>query len=461
MQQSSVRYVPRRAAWTRLCVATLGVIVALGSTGCAVPQPRGAGQLDRIVDPGSSRGYWRYLPKPYIASSDAERKSRRWPLVVTFHGMKPFDNAHPQACEWQLEADRFGYVVIAPELRAPDVLLQFPVREVHPAFKGDEVASLAIMDHVFATTDADRSNVLSTSWSSGGYMAHYMVNRYPDRFTCLAVRQSNFSGSIMDATLADRSRRHPILIVNTQNDFAICLEESRQAREWYAANGYSNVAWIKIKHLGHERTPDLAADFFGRVAGVEPGFAPSVLVQRQAIEGNAEGLAFFAGKSQIAGNAQRSADATPVARNAPARPETPSRSRPVRSGSDGVNTNRLPSDDMIAAAATPNRGNAVSTAERPRRSPLAIRVSSAIGLQPMSLSFWAEAPSDWAGTASFQWTLDGQTIGNGLNGQKSLPEAGEFTLGLLAVTTDGSEHRVSRSIRVLPKSSASAAGIKP
>lgn len=461
MQPNSDPTISRHIAWTRWCVAALGVFVALGSTGCAVPQPRGSGQLDRIVDPASDRGYWRYLPKSYVSMNEGERKTRRWPLVVTFHGMKPFDNAHPQACEWQLEADRYGYVVIAPELRAPDVLQQFPVRTVHPAFKGDELATISIMDHVFATTDADRANVLSTSWSSGGYMAHYMMNRHPDRFTCLAVRQSNFSRSIMDSAVADRSRKHPILIVNTQNDFAICVEESREAREWYATNGYANVAWIKIKHLGHERTPDLAADFFGRVAGVEPGFAPSVLVQRQAIDGNAEGLAFFAGGSSGTGTSQRSADVASAQRPMPNRQETPSRSRPQPRSDDAV-VRRLPSDEMIAAAGpTPNRGNAVTTNEHPRRSPLAIRVSSAIGLQPMSLSFWAEAPSDWADSASFQWTLDGKTIGNGLNGQKSLPDAGEFTLGLLAVTSEGIEYRVSRNIRVLPKSSASASGVRP
>src|SRR5262249_22188288 len=266
------------------------------ASGCVVPQPRGSGQLTREVEPTTKRGYWRYLPKDYVKADDAGRHARRWPLVVTFHGMKPFDNALPQAEEWEAEADRYGYIVIAPELRAPDVLAQFPVQTVHPAFKSDETATLAVLDHVFATTAADPTNVLSTSWSSGGYMAHYMLNRHPDRFTCLAARQSNFSSSVLDPEMTSRSQDHPVLIVNTENDFAICVDESHKARGWYTPHGYQNLAWIVITSLGHERPPDLAADFFGHVSGVEPISPPKVLVQRQAIDGNESGIAFLSGK---------------------------------------------------------------------------------------------------------------------------------------------------------------------
>jgi len=446
----------RRAQARVIGFVVLSCLALLGASGCAVPQARGSGQLERVVEPTSQRGYWRYLPKTYVASSEHDRKTRRWPLVVTFHGMKPFDNAYPQACEWQVEADRYGYVVIAPELVAPDVMLQFPVREVTSSFKADENAVIAIMDHLFSTTQADPSNVLSTSWSSGGYMAHYMVNRHPDRFTCLAVRQSNFSSNVLDGSMAEKSIYHPILIVNTQNDFAVCLKESKEAREWYANHGFKNVAWIQIRHLGHERTPDLAADFFGRVAGVEPLSPPSVLVQRQAIDGNAEGLAFFAGKSSGFNSPIRSSavvNPPPQPRSTPVRVETPSR---PRAADDDVLVRRpSDTDETLLGNTTPNRGTAAAKAA-PKRNPLAIRVSSAIGLQPMMLSFWAEAPSDWGNTASFQWTLDGKTIGNGLNGQKTLGDAGEFTLGLLAVTSDGSEFRTARTIRVLPKASTAS-----
>jgi hypothetical protein len=487
------------------------------SAGCAVPQPRGAGQLEHVKEPSTGRGYWRYLPASYVKSDRSELGARRWPVVVTFHGMKPFDNARPQALEWELEADRYGYIVIAPQLRAPDVLAEFPVRTVHPAFKSDEDATLAILAHVFATTQADPANVLSTSWSSGGYMAHYMVNRHPDRFTCLAVRQSNFSSSILDSGMASRSFDHPILILNTQNDFAVCVEESREAREWYKKNGYKNLAWVYIRALGHERTPDLAADFFGRVSGVEPLFPPTVLATRQAIDGNEEGIAFLSGRMSFAKTPTGARAMTPTVALAtspepqkpggprpsnttvsvsvkptPQRPSAPApaasrtpgaeagpslavRSVPPTNAPDYSSTRQVapPAENRVALQqqrrpdtiaqqpATANRAAAVpSRPNVPRRDPLGIRVNSAIAIEPLHLNFSAECPAEWYNSATFNWTLGGEAIGSGVNGQKTIAAPGEHLLSLLVVTADGQEHRSSRTIRVIPRLSTASASSK-
>ncbi len=265
----------------------------MAMAGCAVPQPRGTGQLERIVEPETGRAYWRYLPEEYLAASEAERATRSWPLVMTFHGMVPFDGAHAQAREWEAEADRYGFIVVAPQVRSLGVLSQFPLRTVHPAFKRDEEAMLAVLDHVQATTSADARHVLATSFSSGGYVAHYMLNRHPQRFSCLGVRQSNFSKTVLDASATADSRHHPVLIINTQNDFAICKRESEQAVQWYESHGYSNLSWYHIKKLGHERTPELAAAFFGKLAGVAPQ-APSIaLARHQVLIGAPQGMTPF------------------------------------------------------------------------------------------------------------------------------------------------------------------------
>lgn len=414
------------------------------ASGCAVPQPRGNGQLTRVVEPETRRGYWLYLPEAYCQaqrSGPSALAARRWPLVVTFHGMKPFDNARPQACEWQQEADRYGFVVVAPELRAPDLFAEFPLRTVHPAFRSDEEATLKILDHVFGTTRADPGNVLSTSWSSGGYMAHYMVNRHPDRFTSLAVRQSNFSDSVLEPKQAARSIYHPIFIINTQNDFAICKRESKRAVEWYTEYGYKNVAWIYVKNLGHERTPDLAADFFGRVAGVQPNRPPAALAKRQTIDGNAEGIALLTGKlRQLAsppdmaradgGEGAAARQAGLIARDQPA----------LR-----TQTNHLDQPPGLRSAASEGRERAVS-----------IRATPRTGIEPLYLHYSAECPADWHKTSKFEWTLNGRAIGSGINGQKTLTEPGDHTLGLVVVTASGEEHRAVQTIRVIPRISASS-----
>lgn len=416
--------------------------------GCAVPQPRGAGKLGRVIEPTSQRGYWLYLPKDYVAATNAELKARRWPLVVTFHGMQPFDNARPQACEWQQEADRYGFIVVAPELRTFHVFGQFPLRTISAALVSDEEATLTILNHIFQTTRADPSNVLSTSWSSGGYIAHYMLNRHPDRFTCLAVRQSNFSSSVLDPDLTKRSMYHPILILNTQNDFSVCRRESKDAVTWYETHGYKNVYWAIIKDKGHERTPDMAAEFYARIAGVEASFPPAVLASRQAIDGNAEGIAFLAGRMSALESPPQSSVFV----------RAPSRSTNSGSGDASGAPSRLFSGESATVSAS-KEGTGGSVARQApvipqppvRRNPLKIRLSSAIGIEPLWLVFSAECPASWQDTAQFLWTMDGQQIGTGINGQKTLAAAGEHVLSLRVTTASGEEFQASRTIRVLPR----------
>lgn len=432
-----------------------------------MPQPRGAGQLERVVEPTTSRPYYLYLPKDYVAADETARTARRWPMVVTFHGMKPYDTALYQAQEWQQEADRYGYVVVAPILMAFDFFTgEFPQRTINRNFKDDELATLAILDHAFATTHADPGNVLSTSWSSGGYMAHYMLNRHPDRFTCLAVRQSNFAATLLDSTWTAQSLYHPVLVLTTQNDVPICKEESREAIRWYESHGYKNFAWVYLKRLAHERTPDMAADFFARVAGVTPNRPPEVLANRQAIDGNPTGLALLAGRM---GELQKApTPAAPAETVVTVTAPRPTQKRPTMVAATSAppttpppapaapaDTSPPAAPTVVTADPTPPRGSA----ENSRRpvSPIGIRIATAVGFEPLLLTYTAECPVNWQRTASFYWALDGRLIGQGLNGQYTLTRPGDYRLELKVITQDGVEHRTERLIRVLKSAPDSAA----
>ncbi|MCA9243279.1 MAG: hypothetical protein KDA32_04935 [Phycisphaerales bacterium] len=425
---------------------TLVALCLLTAAGCAVPQPRGKGKLTHEVEPSTRRGYYLYLPAAYV--DDGGRAGRSWPTVVTFHGMKPWDNARPQAMEWQQEADRYGFVIVAPEMRSPDMLRQFPLSERTDAFKSDEVATIAILDRVFATTRADPRHVLSTSWSSGGYLAHYMANQYPERFSSLAVRQSNFSKEIQDPSKAAQGRHRPMLIVNTENDFGVCKSESREAVDWYQTNGYDHVAWVYLKSLGHERTPDIAAAFFAQVCGMRPQSSPAVIARRQAIDGNAEGLAILTGDWSGAGGPAYATAREPAPKPMPkARRTAPPRAREVAISPDRVQDRPI---ETTAAAKPVLRQVRVET---PPPSPpaLTIRVSSAIGIEPLYLGYFAECPIDWRRNARFEWFLNGQPIGVGLNGHKTLGAPGEHTLAVKVTTAEGERFEAERRVRVLPK----------
>lgn len=467
---SQPRVAARRAHVQRspliLVLVTAGVLFPL--CGCIVLQPRGEGTVQKIVEPTTKRPYYVYLPREYVQADEVGRAARRWPLVVTFHGMKPYDVASFQSQEWQQEADRYGFIVVAPVLTAFDFFGgEFPLRTINRQFKSDEIATLAILDHVFATTEADPTNVLSTSWSSGGYMAHYMLNRHPDRFTCLAVRQSNFSANVLDSTWTAQSLYHPILILSTQNDINVCKEESREAIRWYEGHGYKNFAWVYMNRLSHERTPDPAADFFAHVAGVTPNRPPEVLIGRQAIDGNTTGLALLAGKlGQMQKPPGTASEPYPVA--PPPRP--PAQRRPLMVAAKPA-TPASPGPGPIASPAPAAEGGEqplpTRTEPTPRRidapartqrtlSPLGIQVSSTVGFAPLLITYSAECPADWQRTAEFSWTLDGREISRGVNGQRTLAQAGDYSLEVLAVTKDGAQHRAACRIRVMRSAEATA-----
>lgn len=256
--------------WPTVAKMLCSAALVAGLAGCVVPQPRGHGQLQRIVEPTTRRGYWLYLPESYLENQGRRSDGRRWPLVMSFHGMKPFDDAHGQAREFEQEADNYGFVICAPELRSSDLLGQFPVKRVDRTWQQDEEAILKIMDHVFATTSADPQCVLATSWSYGGYVAHYMINRHPHRFSCLAVRQSNFAPEILDLRQIPYYRQMPVAIFFGQNDFARTRLESQIAVDWYTQRGFPNLVSAKVVGRGHERIPQTAAAFFAQNIDVQP-----------------------------------------------------------------------------------------------------------------------------------------------------------------------------------------------
>jgi hypothetical protein len=243
------------------------------------------------------------------------------------------------------------------------------------------------------------------------------------------------------------------LILSTELDIPICKQESREAITWYESHGYKKLAWVYLNKLGHERTPDMAADFFARVCGAQPARPPEVLFQRQAIDGNASGLALLAGDMNRLQEEAESSSPAEASANAAARQATLTQRRPVllatTAGAKGAGTEagRAP-EAQRTGPPTPKRG-VQPDAPVPASTPIGISVSSAIGFAPLLLVYGAECPTDWYRTADFTWLLNGTKIGRGVNGQKTIVEPGDYTLELAVVTDKGVEHRATRQIRVL------------
>lgn len=243
------------------------------AAGCAVPQPRGGGHYERVREPTTKAWYRLYLPVDYVRNNGRhpDPKVKKWPLVMTFHGMTPYDTASAQEKEWEQEADVYGYIVCAPELRTSSSFMEYPLTKEHSYVLHDKRNVLAIMDHLIAKYGADPERVLSTSWSCGGYLAHYFPNRFPNRFRCIATRLSNFSEKLMiEETVPLYRDRIPVAIFIGDGDFPKCKSESQNAVAWYRARNFRVVRGKVIDHMGHRRIPQVAAAFFAEQLGIEP-----------------------------------------------------------------------------------------------------------------------------------------------------------------------------------------------
>lgn len=200
--------------------------------------------------------YWLYLPP-------SRTPGEKLPTVVSLHGMKPFDSARSQCREWQEEADRRGLAIVAPELRSPYLFAPLPLNEVTDDLKRDGMAVSDILADLSRRDWFDPDAVMVTSWSYGGYVAHWTANRYPELFTCLAVRQSNFSAGLLDPARLAEYRYRRVGIFSTSGDFRVCRLESELAAAWYAKRGF-DVVYLTAVGRGHERIPGPAANFFAQ-----------------------------------------------------------------------------------------------------------------------------------------------------------------------------------------------------
>jgi pimeloyl-ACP methyl ester carboxylesterase len=307
--------------------------------------------------------------------------------------------------------------------------------------------------------DIDPTKVLSTSWSSGGYLAHYMANRHPERFTCIAPRQSNFSSDVLDEAQVPRYRDTKVGIFYTENDFAICQRESQEGAQWYASRGF-DVTFAVFRDLGHARRPSVAADFFARQIDAPAKTPPIELTRMQvtrvplngAKNGRKNGEAVY--NSNVA-DALRSADRELAAR-APSTTQRGQTSRPQSS----LSHETLP--QASAGSLAPYAGHLPASADgaTPTYDPhavqsdadaLHVRVSSTIGIAPHHVNFTAVAPARLSRGAYFLWSDNGEPIANGVNGQRFLNTPGEHELAVTMTTAEGKQYVARKIVTVLER----------
>lgn len=235
---------------------SLTLLAALAATalspGCAVTQPQNTPvEYWRETDPVGGRSYCIYVPSTYRDDTPA-------PLIVTCHGTPPYDVAEHHIREWKMLGEDNGCIIVAPELIATDGLIgDGPI----VGMIDDERFILSIISTLSYRFNIDRSNVMITGFSGGGFPTYWVGLRHPDIFSAVVARSSNFSEHNLDGWFTPEPARQMVMIYYGENDPGAIAGQSRAGIKYLQSKGY-RVATYVIPGLGHERRPDVAMRFF-------------------------------------------------------------------------------------------------------------------------------------------------------------------------------------------------------
>jgi poly(3-hydroxybutyrate) depolymerase len=231
-------------------VIMAGAICTL--TGCPVPQDQRTPVQQRLeTNTCTGRQYYIYVPSNYS-------HNRAWPVVVTCHGSHPYDIAEMHIREWKMLGERYGCIIIAPELDATDGIVgDGPVS----GMLFNEKLILSILAELSYRYNIDRANIMITGFSGGGFPTYFVGLRHPDVFSVIAARNCNFSRPNLDSWFAAEANKTPVLVYYGDHDAGPIQTQSENAIHYLRSQGFAVQTTI-VPNCGHERHPEYAMDFF-------------------------------------------------------------------------------------------------------------------------------------------------------------------------------------------------------
>jgi dipeptidyl aminopeptidase/acylaminoacyl peptidase len=220
--------------------------------GCAVPQPQNTPVSQWFErDPVTGGGFYVYVPSTYDHRKPC-------PLIVSCHGTPPYDIAEHHIREWKMLGEQNNCIVMCPELTATDGLLgDGPVS----GQLENERRILSIISLLGYRFNIDRSNVMITGFSGGGFPTYWVGLRHPELFSVVVARSCNFSEGNLDSWYPADATRTPVMVYVGENDPGAIRGQSENAVRYLRSKGFV-VEWCEIPSIGHERRPEYAMDFF-------------------------------------------------------------------------------------------------------------------------------------------------------------------------------------------------------
>jgi poly(3-hydroxybutyrate) depolymerase len=232
-----------------------GVIIAAALCtlpGCPVTQDPNTPVPERLeTNAATGRQYYLYVPSKYT-------HNQAWPVVITCHGSHPYDTADMHIREWKMLGERYGCIIIAPELDSTDGIVgDGPVS----GMLFNEKLILSILAQLSYRYNIDRANIMLTGFSGGGFPTYFVGLRHPDIFSVLAARNCNFSRPNLEGWFAAEATKTPILVYYGDRDAGPIQSQSENAIQYLRSQGFS-VQTAIVPNCGHERHPEYAMDFF-------------------------------------------------------------------------------------------------------------------------------------------------------------------------------------------------------
>ena len=201
------------------------------------------------VEKSTGTKYWIYVPSEH-------NKEERWPLVITLHGSWGWDGRRRQAMEWKALAEKHSFIVVAPKSRSSEGIL--PTFRWQKKLEEDERNILAVLEEVVQQYNIDRSYVMLTGFSAGGYPMYWIGLRNPDKFHMLVARACNSSVKMLEKIQVTKEvRKMPIFLFWGKDDLRPIQKQSWAAFRWLRLHKCYATTKKEIRG-GHMRRPEVA-----------------------------------------------------------------------------------------------------------------------------------------------------------------------------------------------------------
>jgi hypothetical protein len=211
---------PRGTRCGRVVMSLLPLMLA----GCAsltdpnVPEP-----IRANIEPEHGERYLFYRPSSY-------NREQSWPLVVVCHSSFP-DSPNNRIRDWTLDAERTGFLVLAPRLAAnrkdfppkPDAQLEL--------LKQDEEHILAAIRHVRAAHTISEDRVFLHGFAGGARPALYTGLKHPEVFRAVTLSQPRFDKEYLAGVVDFIDPHQPIFVERNITD-AVTGRHARRCVDW-------------------------------------------------------------------------------------------------------------------------------------------------------------------------------------------------------------------------------------